>query len=214
MAVRVVPGGSPTNTPIMIGFPLDARTWGILDATDVPGVPLFSAPAERYGAYDGIIPATRDLGLRPPDPSVYSNRIIRDQSNWVSRAYLLQLFDPTMLNGIYGIARNLARRDDVTSNGPASFPVKSISRLASSASESSMTERATFIGSRESTTRRRCCFKPTLDLSTRSSAARAHRHWPRSCQRRRRAHGRGNGYKGDEGDVDEARHGGVSRSRP
>jgi hypothetical protein len=42
---------------------------------------------------------------------VYLNDFILDQGKRVTRAYVLQLFDPTMLNGLYGIIRYLVTGD-------------------------------------------------------------------------------------------------------
>jgi hypothetical protein len=84
----------------------------------IPGGPLVDDPVawalaltERYGYYTSVVPANATWVYVPPNPSVYLNDFIRDQGRRVKRAYVLELFDPTMLNGLYGLARYIASGD-------------------------------------------------------------------------------------------------------
>jgi hypothetical protein len=65
------------------------------------------ALTERYGGYQKVIPPGATWVYVPANPKLYVNDFVRDQSNRVKLAYILQLCDPTMLNGLYGIGRYL-----------------------------------------------------------------------------------------------------------
>lgn len=70
----------------------------------VPNDPLSYALAltESYGYYDNIIDKNATWVYQPDDASVYVNDFIKDQYKRMKRAYVLQLFDPALVLGLYG----------------------------------------------------------------------------------------------------------------
>jgi hypothetical protein len=65
------------------------------------------ALTERYGFYKNVIPGNATWVYVPKNPNAYINKFILDQGNRVKWATIAQLFDPTVLSGLYGIARYL-----------------------------------------------------------------------------------------------------------